>query len=122
MSLARLQSVNTSELLDKLRPFVAEIGKLPSTRRVILFGSMASNKMTDESDIDLAIIVSDDADTRAFKERLRVLKRAHLAWPCDLVVLPESWFEQRKNWGGLCMEIESLGKSLFDIDKGGEIV
>ena len=119
MTLARLHNVNTNELLASLLSFVGEIGKLPTVRKVILFGSMAEDKMTDASDIDLAIIVGDDTDTRAFKEHLRALKRANLTWPCDLVVITETWFEQRKDFGGLCMEIATSGRILLDVAREG---
>lgn len=121
MTLARLHSVDTASLTSSLTTFVAEVGKLPVVRDAILFGSMAEGKMTAASDIDLAFIVSDECDIRAFKEHLRAIKRSHLAWPCDLVVMTESWFAQRKDFGGLCMEIAASGKHLLNLNEEGNI-
>jgi predicted nucleotidyltransferase len=113
MPLARLHEVSPDRIMPDLRAFAQKGGGTKAVRTVILFGSLAREEMTEASDVDLAIIVDDGADLRGIKEHVRRLKAESFSWPCDLVVLNDAWFQQRKTFGGVCMEIDQGGLVLY---------
>lgn len=120
MTLARLHAVSKKEMMLKLGPFLAQVSALREVEEVILFGSLARGQMTEASDIDLAVLLEENADLRKMKEEIRRLKRLHLSWPCDLVVGKRSWYESRKLFGGICMEIAVSGETLYKKSQSGE--
>jgi predicted nucleotidyltransferase len=103
--------------MKSLKVFLSLISEQPEVDQVILFGSLVRNEMTEASDVDVAVIIDDDADLRTLKERLRSLKRSSLSWPCDLIVMAASTYEARKNFGGICMEIAKTGQKLYQKTK-----
>ena len=114
MSLARLHAVDVATLMPQVKEFVRCAGSISAVQQVILFGSMARDQMTSASDIDLAVIVDTQSDLRALKEKLRQLRCQLLQWPTDLFVCDTSWFESRKDFGGICVAINQDGVVLFD--------
>lgn len=113
MSLNRLRSVKSTEILDKIKGFIDHISQINQVTAIIIFGSLALDKMTEESDIDIAVLVEDESDQKELRQKIATLKRSYCSWPMDLVVLKKSWFEKRSTYGGLCMEINATGKWLY---------
>ena len=81
--------------------------------QIFVFGSAASNEMTDHSDVDLALIFCNEAELSA--ARNCVFRRAvNDEWPQDLVLFLKSDFERKKNIGGLCQIIADEGICIFE--------
>ena len=119
MGLGRLRSRSTDEISEQLHQFVDAVKSLPDVSAVILFGSAARGQLTDASDIDLAVLISDVCDQKAIKSKLNEHRKAHISWPVDLVIMKRSWFEQQKSFGGLCMDIDADAKWLYSKESGG---
>lgn len=119
MGLGRLRGRSTDEISEQLRQFVDAVKPLTDVSAVILFGSAARDQLTDASDIDLAILISDICDQKAIKSKLNEYRKAHISWPVDMVIMKRSWFEQRRSFGGLCMEIDADAKWLYSNENGG---
>ena len=115
MSLARLKKINheVSDIQAWLAGNVAAIGKYECVFRVLLFGSFATGRHHGESDIDLAVIVTDGTSLKNARKDFRTGWHRLGAWPMDLVILTESEFRARRSLGGVCMEIERDGIELF---------
>ncbi len=109
----RLHDVDMPQMLAWLDAFVTSVKAMPEVDTVILFGSLAAGTMTAASDIDIAVIIDDASDQRALSQALRAAKMGCFSWPTDLVVLKNSWFEARKSYGGLCLEIHTNGRRLY---------
>lgn len=120
MTTARLHDVDSDRILAELQVYTEKLQAVEAVKQIILFGSLARREMTEASDVDLAVIIDDAADIRLVKDEVRRLKISNFTWPCDLLVCPESWYEQRKTFGGICMEIATDGKIIFDRSKSGE--
>lgn len=114
MTFARLREITRDQMMPALNEFVAQVSILEQIEKIILFGSLSKGLMTQASDIDLAILLEETAHIRDSKEQIRQLKRIHLSWPCDLLVMKRSWFESRKDFGGICMEIAVSGETLYE--------
>lgn len=68
MSLLRLKERSTEYPYFKqlLQSLVQRIRQIEPDSQVYIFGSFAKKKMTEESDIDLAVIVPDHWKTKSF--------------------------------------------------------
>lgn len=99
---------------DMLKGIVGEIVRLARPDRVILFGSAATDSMTDDSDLDLLVIEPQVNDTRREGLRLRAAL-AGTALPIDLVVMSTERFEETKNViGGIAYPAHKYGKVLYE--------
>lgn len=82
--------------------------------RLILFGSVASGRMTRDSDIDLLVVEREVPDARA--EALRLRKAlAGLPFPFDVVVMSTDRFEETRNViGGIAWPAARHGKVIYE--------
>jgi uncharacterized protein len=88
--------LNKAERVEKLRlSVVAAQKRLPSIRRVILFGSLATGTPTPRSDADL-LVVLDSSPHQHPRERVPEILRALSPLPCpvDLFVLTSDEMER----------------------------
>lgn len=100
--------ITKPEWKRRLEAIVARLVEAEPNVRVLVFGSFALNRMTEDSDLDLAVILPDAWTPSEFERR--ILDGGPLSdWPYDLIVVPRSRFERMKDVGGVC----------FDIDKDG---
>ena len=113
MGLDRLRDINIDAIMQSVNSFVRQIKNIEEVETVILFGSLAKGKMTSASDIDLAVLYSETQDLKGLKNSIRNLKRQNISWPCDLVIVENSIFDQKRKIGGICMEIDATGKILY---------
>ena len=85
-----------------------------SPEKVDLFGSFAEGTADEGSDVDIYIIVKDDAENlvdltaEAYKSIRNVRSRA-----VDIIIGTESRFESRKNKAGLENEVLNKGVLLY---------
>ena len=81
--------------------------------RIILFGSAAENKMTDQSDFDFLVVHStEDAIKNAQKDL-----RPHYPlseYPVDIIWLTVAEFEAKRDVGGISFIAAREGKMLFE--------
>jgi len=96
-----------------LDEIVRRILSVTSPDRIILFGSAATGKMSEDSDIDLLIVKSDIADRRQEYMRIRRALR-DLEFPFDIILITTQWFEESKNVvGGIAHPADKQGRVLY---------
>ena len=99
------------KLLDEI---VNRITSLFGVKRVILFGSAATGKMSRDSDIDILVLQSANRDNRAESVRVRDALRG-LGYPIDVVVMPMGRFEETKDViGSIAYPANKYGKVIYD--------
>jgi predicted nucleotidyltransferase len=113
MAIPRLYPVDTKDLMPEIKAFVRRSQLIEGIEQILLFGSMAREEMTAASDIDLAVIFTTRENAIYHKSTLRQIKNQTISWPCDIFVCDRSWFDQRRVLGGVCMLIDSYGKTLY---------
>ncbi len=113
ISLSRLQDVNLNDPSweRRLRQMVERVLSCEPSATIFIFGSFASGRFTAESDLDIAVIVPDEVNTKKFYDQL-FEKRQITDWPLDIVFLKKSQFEHRSQIGGVCFDIRETGKML----------
>ena len=98
----------------KIKFFCNAVAKQFRPRKIILFGSYAYGKPTEDSDVDLLVVMN---RTRYRGERMSLRIRLALQrdFPMDLLVRTPAHIARRVRWGDPFMqEIVTKGKVLYD--------
>ena len=83
-------------------------------RRIILFGSAATDRWTPDSDIDLLVLEDAPHDPRQESVRLRESLR-DIEHPFDILVMSTDRFEETKDLvGGIAFPAHRYGKVLYE--------
>jgi predicted nucleotidyltransferase len=91
------------------------IGRQFHPDRVLLFGSYADGTATDDSDVDLLVVLPFEG--RPFHKSLEILNRLDVRFPCDLIARPPADVARRYEQGDpLIREALDHGKVLYERD------
>jgi uncharacterized protein len=102
-----------AQLQRYIRHIVDQIVTLTHPRRVILFGSAASGRIREGSDLDFLVVVPRDAQTEELTDRLNMGIRSR-PMPCDFMVVSEPVLNKNRNNPGLIYgEILSEGREVY---------
>jgi predicted nucleotidyltransferase len=90
--------------------------------KVILFGSYANGNPTEDSDLDVAVILDSDEIAEQFTERMdrwrpvaRAVREVHYQIAMDIIVYSRAEVDYLKELGNsFVKEIESTGKVLYE--------
>ena len=86
-------------------------------RKVILFGSLARGEAGKDSDIDLLVVLDDDAPSQLLSWRASYEARRDYHRACDIVPCRASVFERRsKIVGSLPHTIATEGETVYERD------
>ena len=101
--------------MKEIREVGQQIGRQFRPDRVLLFGSYADGSATDDSDVDLLVVLSFDG--RPFHKSLEILNRLDIRFPCDLVARPPEDVARRYEQGDpLIRDALDRGKVLYERD------
>ncbi len=89
--------------------------------KIILFGSYANNTATEDSDIDLVVILDTEEFAKTFDERMdrrrpvsTALLEVNYRFPMDIIVYSKGEFDYLKdNEDFFVQEIEKSGRELY---------
>jgi uncharacterized protein len=82
--------------------------------RIILFGSAATGRMTEDSDLDLLIVEPDPPNTRDRSIRIR-RALGDVRYPVDVIVMSSARFEATKHLiGGIAYPALKYGRVLYE--------
>jgi len=91
------------------------IGREFRPDRVLLFGSYADGSATDDSDVDLLVVLPFEG--RPFHKSLEILNRLDIRFPCDLLARSPDDVARRYEQGDpLIREALDRGKVLYERD------
>lgn len=80
--------------------------------KIILFGSAAENKMTDQSDFDYLVIHSNHEAIKRAQHNLRPYYPLS-KYPVDIIWVTETEFKTKCDVGGICFVAAREGKVLY---------
>src|ERR1035441_2533961 len=98
-------------LLDEV---VRRVLTVARPERIILFGSAATNQMTEDSDLDLLVAEAGPANTR---DRSGWIRRAvgDVRYPVDVILMSSARYEETKNLiGGIAYPARKYGRVLYE--------
>ena len=107
--------MNRAHLRRSIRQVVDQVVALAHPQRVILFGSAASGRVEEDSDLDFLVVVSENDRPDELTDRLNMGIR-HRPMPCDFMVVTESVLDrQRDNPGLIYGEILTQGREVYAV-------
>jgi predicted nucleotidyltransferase len=97
----------------QIRACAQQIGRLFRPHRIILFGSFAFGKPTEDSDVDLLVIMPHKR--RGVNKAIEISLKAPAPFPCDMLARSPQKIRQRLLIGDFFMrEILARGKILYE--------
>ena len=101
--------------MNQIEEFSQGIGREFGAERVILFGSYARGAVTDDSDVDLLVIIPFEG--RNVDKSVEIRMKLRPQFPVDLLVRTPENVRQRIEMGdGFMREIVEEGKVLYEAD------
>jgi uncharacterized protein len=99
---------------EMIQRIVERITDIANPNRIILFGSVVTDQMTPDSDIDLLVIEDIPDNPRSESVRLRKALRG-LGYPFDVIVMSTERFEESKEvFGGIAYPAYTSGKTIYE--------
>lgn len=99
---------------SQIKQFSQAIARKFRPHKVILFGSYAYGKPTEDSDVDLLVIM-DRTRYRGERMSLRIRHALTAGFPLDLLVRTPKFISRRIAWGDcFTQEIITKGKVLYE--------
>jgi len=103
-----------------VQEMVRRILAVAQPRRIILFGSAATGRMTRDSDVDLLVLEDSPGNTREESVRFRE-SLCGMGVPFDVVVMSTERFEETKDLiGGIAFPASKYGKVIYEAACGKE--
>ena len=97
----------------KIQEFSQAVAREFRPERIILFGSYAYGTPTENSDVDLLVIMPFKG--RGVKKAQRILNRVQANFPLDLLVRTPETIARRVAWNDFFLkEVLAKGKTLYD--------
>lgn len=97
-----------------MNEIVSRILNIANPKRIILFGSAATETMSSDSDLDLLVIEDDFTNERKESIRLRMALR-DIGIPVDIFAMTSERFDETKNvFGGLAYPAHKYGKVIYE--------
>ena len=101
--------------MKEIQEFGRRIGQEFHPHQVILFGSYARGSVTEDSDVDLLVILPFEG--KAVNQSVEIRLRLRPTFPVDLIVrTPEKVRERLEMGDGFMREILEEGKVLYEAD------
>jgi len=101
--------------MNRIEEFGQRIGREFGAERAIVFGSYARGAVTDDSDVDLLVIVPFEG--RNVDKSVEIRMKLRPKFPVDLLVRTSEKVRQRIEMGdGFMREIVEEGKVLYEAD------
>jgi predicted nucleotidyltransferase len=102
--------------IGRIEEFGRRIGREFGAEKVVLFGSYARGTVTEDSDVDLLVVVRFDG--RSVDKSVEIRMKLRPAFAVDLLVrTPENVRERLAMGDGFMHEILGQGKVLYEADR-----
>jgi len=97
-----------------IEEIVRRVTSAVPAKRIILFGSAATEEMTRDSDIDLLVIQESVKNRR--EDWLRIQESLFgLGYPCDIIIMARERFEETKDViGGIAYPANKQGRVIYE--------
>jgi predicted nucleotidyltransferase len=113
--------------IDQIINSIIDILKDKGVEKIILFGSYANGRPTEESDLDIIVVTADNYMPATNREKMELhhkynllIKKFRRFIPIDMLVYTKLMYQKLQESGSLFTnEINSKGKILYEaIDQG----
>lgn len=99
--------------LKKINAFANEVAEKFQPEKIVLFGSYADGSATEDSDVDLLVVM--DYAGRSSEQALAIRRNVRRTFPLDLIVKTQKEASQRIKQGDFFMQsILNMGKTIYE--------
>src|SRR3989442_1456836 len=118
MTLSKLSArpLTPTEIDSEVQKFVQDLSGMGGLEKMILFGSAATKKMTEASDIDLVLIFQTKETARQASKNVQQ-KRKTAKWPADILCVDTVKFNEASEVGGILYVAKREGTVVFENKK-----
>lgn len=100
---------------EMIRDYAGRVARAFNPQRIILFGSYAHGNPTEDSDVDLLVVMPHEGSTLAKAAEIRLRERP--GFPADVLVRsPETLRERAALHDFFILEIMEKGETLYESD------
>jgi len=100
------------DVQEDLKIVIQDLVKVSPNIRIFLFGSFAKKTATQTSDLDLAVILTDQMDKKSFRKEF-YSRRTRIHIPIDFIFRNESEFQSSRADYPVDDEIKGVGIELY---------
>lgn len=104
-----IPKIQVEQALEILKTVILAAGPVYS---IYLFGSASRSDMSDQSDIDLLVVMEKVTDIRPAQKNLRSIQTL-TPFPIDVVWVERAEFDRKKVLGGVCFIAFHEGRQLY---------
>ena len=105
---------------ELIEAYAAEVARQFEPEKIILFGSYAYGTPTEDSDVDLLVIMPFRG--RAVRKAIQIRQQIDAPFPMDLLVRTPATIAQRLKWGDFFLqEATTQGQVLYESTHDGEV-
>jgi len=101
-----------ADVQEDLKIVIQDLVKVSPNIRIFLFGSFAKKTATQTSDLDLAVILTDQMDKKSFRKEF-YSRRTRIHIPIDFIFRNESEFQSSRADYPVDDEIKGVGIELY---------
>lgn len=99
--------------LKKIDEFVGEVAEKFNLEKVVLFGSYAGGVATEDSDVDLFVVMEHEG--RSVEQALAIRRSVRRSFPLDLIVKTPRETQRRLRLGdGFLTAVFNEGRTLYE--------
>jgi predicted nucleotidyltransferase len=103
---------------NQIRAFTDAIARAFRPHKIVLFGSYAYGKPTEDSDVDVLVIMP--FNRKHGRKSLEIRQRVPVDFPLDLIVRTPEFIARRLQWGDcFIQEILAKGDVLYEATDAG---
>ncbi len=100
---------------DRIREYAQRVARAFGPLRIVLFGSYAYGSPTEDSDVDLLVVMPHEGSSAAKATEIRLRERP--GFPTDLLVRsPEALRQRAEMHDFFVLEIMEKGETLYEAD------
>ncbi len=99
---------------SEIHEMVECILNVSNPSRIILFGSAVRGKVSENSDVDLLVVINEIEDRQGEYVRIR-RALSDIPYAFDIILVTEEWFEESKNVvGGISYPAHHHGRVIYE--------
>ena len=103
---------------QRIQDYADRIAAAFHPERIILFGSYAYGTPSEDSDVDLLVVMP--TEPRSLKKTVEIRLAVRETFPLDLLVYDPAYLQQRLEWGDCFLqEITQQGQVLYEATHTG---
>lgn len=110
------KKIRFEDVRQEVEPAIEKIRAAINPEAIYLFGSLARDEFTDQSDIDLLIVMNQPSQIKLARQKVAKL-RPLSRFPMDIIWMSADDFNRKSQTGGVAQIVKEEGRLMTGCDK-----